>query len=320
MLLDFYRTMLTIRRFEERVAKEYADMAIPGLVHSYIGEEACATGVCAALRRDDRIVSTHRGHGHCIAKGADINRMMAELYGRTTGYCKGKGGSMHIADFNVGMLGANGIVGGGFGIATGAALAAKLEGLGGVAVSFFGDGATEEGTFHENMNLASIWKLPLIFACENNLYGSTVPASYGIAVKDIAVKAVGYAMPGKIVDGNDVLAVYEAAKEAVARARAGEGPSFLEMKTYRWRTHTEALWPLGDNRPKEEVESWKKRDPVPALGNKMLAEGMATKEELEAIDREIMERIRNAINFALESPLPKPEDALADVFSVKSDK
>jgi len=314
-LTQLYRTMLTIRRFEERVAADFAEMSIPGLVHSYIGEEACATGVCAALRLDDKIVSTHRGHGHCIAKGADLNRMMAELYGRTTGYCKGKGGSMHIADFSVGMLGANGIVGGGFGIATGAALAAKLEGTDRVAVVFFGDGASQEGTFHENMNLASVWKLPLIFACENNLWGSTVPVELGVAVKDIARRAAGYNMPGVTVDGNDVMAVNDAAEEAVARARTGGGPSFIEMKTYRWRTHTEALWPLGDNRPKDEVESWKKRDPIPSLGNKMIEVHMTTKEELDVIDKEIRARIRNAINFALESPLPAPEDALADVFS-----
>jgi TPP-dependent pyruvate/acetoin dehydrogenase alpha subunit len=319
-LTEFYRTMLTIRRFEERAASDFAEMAIPGLVHSYIGQEACATGVCAALRLDDKIVSTHRGHGHCIAKGADLNRMEAELYGRTTGFCKGKGGSMHIADFSVGMLGANGIVGGGFGIASGAALAAKLSGTGGVAVAFFGDGASQEGTFHENMNLASIWQLPLIFACENNQWGSTVPVELGVAVKDIAVRAAGYNIPARIVDGNDVVAVYEAAKEAVARARSGGGPGFIEMKTYRWRTHTEALWPLGDTRPKEIVESWKKRDPVPALGNKMVNAGLVTNEELEQIDKEVRARIRNAVNFALESPLPAPEDALADVFSSRGGK
>ncbi|MFH0846587.1 MAG: thiamine pyrophosphate-dependent dehydrogenase E1 component subunit alpha [Chloroflexota bacterium] len=307
--------MLTIRRFEERVAEDYKDMAVPGLVHSYIGEEACATGVCAALRPDDRIVSTHRGHGHCIAKGADLNRMMAELYGRATGYCQGKGGSMHIADFGIGMLGANGIVGGGFGIATGAALACKLEGSGRVAVAFFGDGATHEGTFHENMNLASIWRLPIVFACENNLYGSTVPATYAIPVKDIAQRAAAYAIPAQVVDGNDVLAVYEKAREAVGRARSGGGPSFLELKTYRWRTHTEALWPLGDPRPKDEVESWKKRDPVPALGNKMIEAEIVSKEELEKIDEEIRAKIKGAINFALESPYPEPQAALANLFS-----
>ncbi len=314
-LTQLYRTMLTIRRFEERAAADFAEMSIPGLVHSYIGEEACATGVCAALRNDDKIVSTHRGHGHCIAKGADLNRMEAELYGRTTGFCKGKGGSMHIADFSVGMLGANGIVGGGFGIASGAALAAKLEGSDRVAVVFFGDGASQEGTFHENMNLASVWRLPLIFACENNLWGSTVPVELGVAVKDIAARAAGYNMPAKVVDGNDVLAVNDAAREAVARARSGGGPSFIEMKTYRWRTHTEALWPLGDPRPKEITDAWKKRDPIPALGNKMIEARLATNEELEEIDKEVRAKIRAAVNFAMESPLPQPEDAMADVFS-----
>lgn len=317
-MIEFYRIMLTIRRFEERVAKDYAEMLIPGLVHSYIGEEACATGVCAALRLDDKIVSNHRGHGHCIAKGAELNRMMAELYGRTTGYCKGKGGSMHIADFSVGMLGANGIVGGGFGIAAGAALAAKLEGSDRVAVVFFGDGASQEGTWHEVMNLASIWKLPIIFACENNLWGSTVPVKLGVAVKDIATRAAGYNMPGKVVDGNDVVVVYEAASEAIAQARGGGGPSFIEMKTYRWRTHTEALWPLGDTRPKEEVESWKKRDPILTLGNKLIQAKLATPEELEVIDRKIKTQVEIAVEFALASPLPLPEDALVGVFSDES--
>jgi pyruvate dehydrogenase E1 component alpha subunit len=319
-LIDLYRTMLTIRRFEERVSKEFSEGRIAGYVHVYIGEEAIATGVCSNLSVTDRIVSHHRGHGHCVAKGADIRRMMAEIFGKKTGYCKGKGGSMHIADFSVGMLGANGIVGGGFGIASGAALAAKLNGSDGVAVAFFGDGASQEGTFHENMNLASVWQLPLIFACENNQWGSTVPVELGVAVKDVAQRAAGYNMPARIVDGNDVLAVYEAAKEAVARARSGGGPSFIEMKTYRWRTHTEALWPLGDSRPKELVDSWKKRDPVPALGNKMLDARLVTNEELEAIDKEVRARIRNAVNFALESPLPAPEDALADVFSSRGGK
>jgi acetoin:2,6-dichlorophenolindophenol oxidoreductase subunit alpha len=314
-LTEFYRTMLTIRRFEESAAKDFAETSIPGLVHSYIGQEACATGVCAALRIDDKIVSTHRGHGHCIAKGADINRMMAEIYGRSTGFCEGKGGSMHIADFSVGMLGANGIVGGGFGIASGAALAGKLEGTDRVAVVFFGDGASQEGTFHENMNLAAVWKLPLIFACENNLWGSTVPAELGLSVKDVAQRAAAYNIPARIVDGNDVVAVYEAAKEAVARGRSGGGPSFIEMKTYRWRTHHEALWPLGDTRPKEITEAWKKRDPIPALGNKMIETHFAAQSDLDAIDKEVRSRIRNAVNFAMESPMPAPEDALTDVFS-----
>jgi len=317
-MFELYRIMLTIRRFEERAVKDYAEMSIPGIVHSYIGEEACATGVCAALRLDDKIVSNHRGHGHCIAKGVNLNPMMAELYGRITGCCKGKGGSMHIADFGAGMLGANGIVGGGFGIAVGAALAAKLEGSDRVAVVFFGDGASQEGTFHEAMNLASIWRLPIIFACENNLWGSTVPIELGVAVKDIATRAASYNMPGRVVDGNDVISVYEAASEVITQARGGEGPSLLEMKTYRWRVHNEAVLSSGDTRPKEEVESWKKRDPILILSSKLIQTKMATIEELEAIDQKIKAQVEKAVEFALGSPLPAPEDALTDVFSNES--
>ena len=314
-LLKLYRTMLTIRYFEEKAAEDYKNMAIPGIVHSYIGQEACATGVCANLRLDDKIVSNHRGHGHCIAKGADIRRMMAEIYGRTTGFCKGKGGSMHIADFSVGMLGANGIVGGGFGIAVGAALACKLEGSDRVVVVFFGDGATQEGTFHEGMNLASIWKLPMIFACENNLYGANVPVSYAVPVKDLAERAVAYVIPSRVVDGNDVVAVYQATREVVANARAGGGPFFLELKTYRWHVHNEAVKFLGDPRPAEEVESWKRRDPIIILESRLIENRIATGQELMVIKNEAKALIVDAIRYALASPLPQPEDVLTDVFS-----
>ena len=247
-LLEIYRRMATIRRFDERAVEEFHAGNIPGVVHAYIGQEAVAVGVCTALRRDDRIASTHRGHGHTIAKGADINLMMAELFGRSNGYCHGKGGSMHIADFSVGMLGANGIVGAGMPIATGAALAAKMEGGDKVAVAFFGDGASNEGAFHGSLNLASIWKLPAIFVCENNRWASAVPASYGISVEDVSVRAVAYSMPGVTVDGTDVLAVYEAAA-AVQRARAGDGPTLIECKTFRWRGHSEARGNPADPRP-----------------------------------------------------------------------
>ncbi len=332
--LKLYRTMLTIRRFEERTAEDYKkrlpkpdiygnDRILPGLVHSYIGEEASATGICSALTRDDKIVSNHRGHGHCIAKGADIKRMYAELYGRITGYCKGKGGSMHIADFSIGMLGANGIVGGGFGIATGAALAAKLEGKGRVAVVFFGDGASQEGTFHENMNLASIWKLPLIFACENNLYAVDTHVSYAVPVKNIADRAAAYAMPSVVVDGNDVIAVSEVAHEVVARARQGLGPYFVELKTYRWHTHSE--WHLDTPdprplRPLEEIESWKKKDPITSLERRLIEGEIASKEELMSIDQQIIVEIGNAVKFAADSPMPKAKDAMADVFSEREAK
>jgi pyruvate dehydrogenase E1 component alpha subunit len=313
-LIHMYRQMLTIRRFEERASQEFRGGAIPGIVHSYIGQEAMAVGVCASLRLDDRIVSTHRGHGHCIAKGADLKRMMAEIYGKKTGYCKGKGGSMHIADFSIGMLGANGIVGAGLPIAVGAALAAQLEGGDRVAVSFFGDGACHEGEFHESLNLASIWKLPAIFVCENNLYGVNTPAHYAIPVEDIAERAAAYAMPGIVVDGNDVVAVYEATQRAVARARVGGGPSLLEGKTYRWRGHFESD-AMPDLRPAEEIEAWKKKCPIAHLERRLLEAGLLTRKEMEEIDAQVLSQIEDAVSFALESPLPDPQDALEGVFS-----
>ena len=228
----FYETMCTIRKFEESVKHDFLNGEIPGFVHLYIGEEAIATGVCSALRKDDMIESTHRGHGHCVAKGADVNRMMAEIFGKKTGLCQGRGGSMHIADFSVGMLGANGVVGGGYNLATGAALASKMILKNDrVSVVFFGDGASNRGTFHEAMNVASAWKLPVIFVNEMNCWASTTPYRTTCNVENISDRAAGYHVPGVIVDGQDVFAVYEAAKEAVARARAGEGPTFIEAKT-----------------------------------------------------------------------------------------
>jgi pyruvate dehydrogenase E1 component alpha subunit len=314
-LVHLYRVMLTIRRFEERVVIDYQSGAIPGIVHSYIGQEAVATGVCTNLRLDDRIISNHRGHGHCIAKGADLNRMMAEIYGRKTGYCKGKGGSMHIADFSIGMLGANGIVAGGLPIAAGAALAAQLEGGDKVVVLFFGDGATNEGEFHEVLNLASIWKLPLIFACENNGYGVNTPVKYATGLEHVSERATGgYGIPGVVVDGNDVVAVYEAVKKAVAGVRAGRGPVFLEFMTYRWRGHYEAPG-LPDLRPVEELEAWKRKCPVAGFERILLKKGIVTKQIIEEIDIQVMQQIEDAVSYALASPLPAPEDALDDVFS-----
>jgi acetoin:2,6-dichlorophenolindophenol oxidoreductase subunit alpha len=314
-LIKLYRTMLTIRRFEERVSLEYTRGNALGYVHLYIGQEAIATGVCNNLRIDDRIVSSHRGHGHSIAKGADVKRMMAEIFGKKTGYCKGKGGSMHIADFSIGMLGANGIVGAGLPIAVGAALAAQLEKKDRIAVVFFGDGATQEGEFHESMSLASIWKLPLLFVCENNLYASGTPASYAVPIKDIYKKADSYGMPGMVVDGNDVVAVNEIAGELVTRTRKGGGPVLLECKTYRWHTHFEStIFP--DSRPKEEIESWKKRCPVAAMEKRLISEGILTEEGIKDINNGILEKIEEAVKYAGESPFPDPEDALEDVFSV----
>lgn len=314
-LLEMYRKMVTIRRFDQRAVDEFHAGNIPGGVHAYIGQEAVAVGVCIALRRDDKIVSTHRGHGHTIAKGADINLMMAELFGRSNGYCHGKGGSMHIADFSVGMLGANGIVGAGLPIATGAALAAKLERSDRVAVAFFGDGASNEGAFHGSLNLASIWKLPAIYVCENNRWASSVPASYALSVAEVAMRAAAYNMPGVTVDGTDVLAVYEVAEQAVRRARAGEGPTVIECMTYRWRSHNEQRGNPPDPRPREEVERAHQHDPIASLGSKLLEQHIATAATLQQIDKEVEAAVEEAIAFAKASPLPRPEDALLDVFA-----
>ena len=314
-LIKMYEKMLTIRRFEERAIEEFHSKTLIGYIHSYIGQEAIAVGVCANLRADDRIVSNHRGHGHCIAKGADIKRMMAEIFGRKTGYCKGKGGSMHIADFRIGMLGANGIVGAGLPIATGSALAAQLEGGDRISVVFFGDGATGEGEFHESLNLAAIWKLPLVFVCENNMYGVNTAASYSMPVENIADRASAYAMPGIVVDGNDVISVHEAAEKAVARARTGSGPTLIECKTYRWRPHFESDF-LPDLRPLEEIEEWKKKCPLSIFQSKLTGMGVLYADEMEGMNARIMERIQEAVEYAMESPLPDPEDALEDLFSI----
>ena len=236
-LLNAYRKMATIRAYETKVEEIFLAGELPGFTHLYIGEEACGVGVCENLNSDDYIESTHRGHGHCLAKGADVKKMMAELYGKETGYCHGKGGSMHIADFSIGMLGANGVVGAGYNLAMGAALAAKLQGTEQIAVAFFGDGASNRGTFHESCNMASVWKLPILYVCEMNQWASTTPYRTTTSVEDIAVRAVAYDMPGKTVNGNDFFEVYEAAKEAVEYVRSGKGPYLLELKTYRIKGH-----------------------------------------------------------------------------------
>ena len=312
--LEMLRSMQTIRRFEERASDDYQAGAIYGVVHCYIGEEAVAVGVCSALNRDDQIISTHRGHGHCLAKGADLNRMMAELYGRQTGYCKGKGGSMHIADFSIGMLGANGIVAGGIPIVTGAGLAAQLEGKGRVAVSFFGDGASNAGPFHESINIAATWKLPMLYVCENNLYSAGTIAAETLALSDVAVRAAGYGIPGVVVDGNDVIAVYEAAEAAVNRARAGQGPTLIECKTYRWRGHTERPGQT-DPRPQEEIEEWRQRDPISRFATSLMEHGLLTEEAWQKMDAEILAAIEDAVKFSEESPFPEPEAAVEDVFA-----
>jgi pyruvate dehydrogenase E1 component alpha subunit len=312
-LIDMYRTMVRVRFFEERVAKEFAAGNIPGFVHIYIGEEAIATGVCACLRPDDYITSTHRGHGHVIAKGGRTDRMMAELFGKETGYCKGKGGSMHIADVEIGILGANGIVGGGITIAGGAALSAQMRGTDQVVVCFLGDGASNRGTFHEGVNMAACWNLPVVYVIENNLYAEQTHISRTSRVANLADRASAYGVPDVTVDGNDVIAVYETVNEAVARARKGKGPTLVECKTYRWHGHYE-----GDRqayKPKEEVEKWKKKDPIPAFRKKLLEMAILTQQKVEEIDRETGEEIEKAVQFALESPYPQPEETLTDVFA-----
>lgn len=317
-LLDMYTKMLTIRRFEERVAELLYTGELPGMVHPYVGEEAVAVGACANLRPDDRITSTHRGHGHLIAKGGDVRLMMAELFGRKAGYCKGKGGSMHIADFSIGILGACGIVGGGLPIATGSGLAAKLQKTDQVTVCFFGDGAANQGSFHESVNLASVWRLPVIYVCENNMYAVTTPASYAISVEDVADRGAAYGIPGVSVDGQDVMAVYEAIREAVERARRGAGPSLIECKTYRYLGHflgEEFLFGDKTYRTKDEVEEWKAKDPIANFEAKLVEMGVLTGKKAASIDEKIRAQVEEAVTFARQSPLPAPEEALLDLFA-----
>ena len=312
---EMLRVMQTIRRFEERASDAFLAGDVYGVVHCYIGQEAVAVGVCSALTDDDKIISTHRGHGHCIAKGADLNRMMAELYGREDGYCKGKGGSMHIADFAIGMLGANGIVAGGISIITGAGLAQQLDGNGGVAVCFFGDGASNAGPFHESINIAANWKLPVIYVCENNLWAVNTPAASSVSVGDVAERAKGYAIPGVIVDGNDIFAVHQAASQAIERARRGEGPSLIECKTYRHRRHTERP-DQPDSRSPTEIELWKAKDPIQRLRNHLAtsAEGFSDI-DWARLDDSVLADIEASVDFAKASPFPQLDAALEDVFA-----
>ncbi len=313
LLKTFYYKMVKIRKFEETVERYFLDGEIPGFVHLYIGEEAIATGVCASLTDKDYIASTHRGHGHTIAKGADLNKAMAEIFGKKTGFCKGKGGSMHIADFSVGMLGANGVVGGGFNLATGAALALKKQNKDNVSVVFFGDGSSNRGTFHEALNLASAWKLPVIYVCENNQWASTTPYRTTTAVEDISTRAIGYNMPSKIVDGNDVFAVYEGFKEALEYTKAGNGPFFLEAKTYRIKGHF-----VGDPeqyRTKEEVqEIYDNNNPIYRFEEKVLQEKLLTQEELLEIRNKVEDEIKEALEFAMNSEYPNPSEIYEDLY------
>ena len=308
-----YKRMLEIRFFEEKVFDLYAQNLVPGTIHLYLGEEAVAVGVCSLLKKDDYITSTHRGHGHCIAKGAELKQTMAEILGKKTGYCKGKGGSMHIADFKIGMLGATAVVGAGLPIAVGAGLSAKLRKTDQVVACFFGEGASNQGTFHESINMASIWKLPVIFVCENNLYAMGTRQSTVMAIENVADRAVAYGIPGVVLDGNDVLAVYEATQRAVERARKGEGPTLIECKTYRHKGHSRV--DPAKYRPKEEVEEWLAKDPIKRFKEKLLQINTLTESEVQQIEKEVSAEIEEAVKFAMESPYPAPEEALEDVYA-----
>jgi pyruvate dehydrogenase E1 component alpha subunit len=316
-VLDIYTRILRIRRFEEQVGKLFSQGQLPGFVHLYIGEEAVGAGVCAALRDDDYIVSTHRGHGHVIAKGGDFNRMMAELFGKTTGYCKGKGGSMHIADFEIGMLGACGIVGGGLPVAVGAGLSAYYRGSDQVSVTFFGDGAANEGSFHESLNLASALKLPVIFVCENNQYGEFTPAHKAMNIRDIALRAQGYGIPGVIADGCDAFAMYNVAAEAVARARRGEGPTLIEAKTHRRGGHAEgeeAFLAGQQYRSAEEKAEALQKDPLLRLHEYVISKQLVAVETLETLDQEITQAVVDAVAYARSSPDPDVTILYADAW------
>lgn len=311
--LWMYRKMQEIRQFEDKVHELFSQGLLPGFVHLYAGEEPVAVGVSANLTPTDTITSTHRGHGHCIAKGCDLNGMMAEIFGKSTGLCNGKGGSMHIADLDQGMLGANGIVGGGFPLAVGAGLTAKLKNTGGVSVCFFGDGANNQGTFHEAMNLASIWKLPVVFVAENNGYAEATPFTYASSCNNIADRAISYGMPGEIVDGKDVVAVYAASKKAIERARRGEGPSLIECKTYRNYGHFE-----GDAQKYKSVEEQAlhtgELDGIHKFRDVLINENMADTKNLDQTDLEVREAVQKAVKFAEDSSYPQDHDLFDDVY------
>lgn len=311
-LLAMYQMMRLIRRFEETANELYMQGRIPSTLHLYIGQEAVAAGVSAVLRKEDYVVSTHRPHGHALAKGVTARAIMAELFGKATGACKGKGGSMHVGDMRMGMLPAIAIVGGNVPIAAGLALAAKMQRKDVVAVCYFGDGAANEGAWHEALNCAAIWDLPVVFVCENNLYAASTPFKQAYKVENIARRADAYGMPGVVVDGNDVLAVYTAAHEAVQRARRGEGPTLMECLTYRLCGHSRS--DPRTYRTKEEEKSWKQKDPIPRFRQYLLTNCAVSDEELRAVDESVEEEIQEAIRFAENSPLPKPDDLYTDVF------
>lgn len=307
------RTMWKIRRFEEAVEDLYGRGLMHGTMHLSIGQEAVPTGACLALNIDDYITSTHRGHGHCIAKGADMERMMAELLAKETGYCRGRGGSMHIADTATGNLGANGIVAGGVPIAAGAALAAKMRGTSQVAVCFHGDGAMGEGAWHEGVVLAAMWDLPVVFLCENNKYGMSMSSEKAFRLEKLSDRARGYGIPGVTVDGNDVQAVYDAVQTAVDRARAGEGPTFIEALTYRWRGHSKSDKNL--YRTREEIDSWRERDPIPAFEANLLSAGTLNEANIARIRDEVRTELRSAVQRANAAPDASADELLSAVYA-----
>ncbi|MDX7952095.1 thiamine pyrophosphate-dependent dehydrogenase E1 component subunit alpha [Lichenihabitans sp. Uapishka_5] len=312
-LREALKKMHLIRLFEEGAEQQYMRGLIHGTMHLSIGQEASAVGICMPLTDADYITSTHRGHGHCIAKGADVGRMFAEFFGKETGYCHGRGGSMHIADVAKGNLGANGIVGGGIPIAVGAALTAKRQKTDRVVISFFGDGANNEGAFHEALNIASVWKLPVVFVCENNRYGMSTSTERSTAVKNVADRAAAYAMPGVIVDGNNFAEVAEASFQAVERARRGEGPTLIESKTYRIRGHSRS--DRNRYRTKEEIEEWRGRDPIVAFEADLLALGLLTRADADAVRTEAEKDIEAAVAFASDSPAPTTADLTKFVYA-----
>lgn len=311
--IDMLYKMMLIRGFEEKVEELFSLNLIHGSTHLYIGQEATAVGACKALNKDDYITSTHRGHGHCIAKGGDVKYMMAELLGRKTGYCKGKGGSMHIADINIGILGANGVVGGGIPIATGAGLSIKMKGTKQVVICFFGDGAVNQGSFHESLNLASIWNLPVIYIIENNLYGMSMAVNKAVKIERLADRAKAYNIPGIVMDGNDVIAVYDAVSEAVEKVRNGAGPILIESLTYRWRGHSRS--DARAYRTREEEAEWREKCPIKRFKERLISEGLLTEEEFKELQKKVDDDLNNAVEFAKASPFPDPEDLLTDVYA-----
>ncbi len=314
-LLDIHRRMVRIRLFEETAGKLMEDGKIPGALHLYVGQEAVASGVMTHLSNEDWITSTHRGHGHLIAKGGEFGPMFAELYGRATGYCKGKGGSMHISNMELGMLGANGIVGGGPPIAVGAGFSNKFKKNDRVSITFFGDGASNEGSFHEAANMAGLYQLPVIFVCENNGYGEYTAQANHQAIVDVADRAAGYGMPGVIVDGMDAVAVYEAAGMAIKRAREGAGPTLLECKTYRFYDHVGVRGMGLKYRSDDEVTEWKQRDPITLLESRLAAQGILSETDAKAVHDQVSADVLAAVEFAETSPFPAPEDLLEDVYA-----